>query len=49
MKKLRKNPVKGNIVKARLIKDIKSAVDELKLVWEGKRKARSAEDFLNEF
>jgi hypothetical protein len=30
-----------------LIKDIKDAVDELKLVRAGKKKARNAEEFLN--
>jgi hypothetical protein len=31
-----------------LINEIKEAVDELKLVRSGKKKARNAEDFLNE-
>ncbi len=35
-------------VKAKLIKDIEEAVEEMKLVRAGKKKARNAEDFLNE-
>lgn len=34
--------------KARLLSDIKDAVDEINLIKAGKKKARNAEDFLNE-
>ncbi len=34
--------------KALLIEDIKTAVEELKLIKAGKKTARNAEDFLNE-
>ena len=34
--------------KALLMEDIKEAVEELKLIRAGKKKARNAEDFLNE-
>ncbi len=34
--------------KAKLISEIKEAVDEMKLIRNGKKKARNAEDFLNE-
>ena len=34
--------------KAILISEIKEAVDEMKLIRTGKKKARNAEDFLNE-
>ena len=34
--------------KALLMEEIKDAVDELKLIRSGKKKARNAEDFLNE-
>ena len=34
--------------KALLIKEIKEAVEEMKLIRAGKKKARNAEDFLNE-
>lgn len=34
--------------KAQLISEIKEAVDEMKLIRAGKKKARNAEDFLNE-
>ncbi len=34
--------------KAQLISEIKEAVDEIKLIRAGKKKARNAEDFLNE-
>lgn len=34
--------------KALLMEEIKEAVDEMKLIRAGKRKARNAEDFLNE-
>jgi hypothetical protein len=34
--------------KTLLIKEIKQAVKELKLIKSGKKKARNAEDFLNE-
>jgi hypothetical protein len=34
--------------KALLIEEIKEAVDEMKLIRAGKKKARNAEDFLNE-
>jgi hypothetical protein len=34
--------------KAELISDIREAVKELKLIREGKKEARDAEDFLNE-
>jgi hypothetical protein len=34
--------------KARVIEELKEAVQELKLVKSGKKKARNAEDFLNE-
>jgi hypothetical protein len=34
--------------KALLMEEIKDAVDELKLIRAGKKKARNAEDFLNE-
>jgi len=37
-----------NKEKAQLIAEIKEAVEELKLVKAGKKKARNAEDFLNE-
>lgn len=33
---------------AQLIAEIKEAVDEMKLIRAGKKKARNAEDFLNE-
>jgi hypothetical protein len=39
---------KKNVAKARLIKEIKEAVEEMKLVRAGKKKARNAEEFLNE-
>ena len=34
--------------KALLLEEIKEAVDEMKLIRSGKKKARNAEDFLNE-
>ena len=34
--------------KAKLMSDIKAAVEEMKLIRAGKKKARNAEDFLNE-
>ena len=34
--------------KARLMEEIKEAVDELNLIKSGKKKARNAEEFLNE-
>jgi hypothetical protein len=34
--------------KAKLMKEIKEAVDEMKLIRAGKKNARNAEDFLNE-
>ncbi len=34
--------------KAQLIAELKEAVDEMKLIHAGKKKARNAEDFLNE-
>jgi len=34
--------------KARLMGEIKDAVDEMKLIRAGKKQARNAEDFLNE-
>lgn len=34
--------------KAQLMEDIKEAVEEMKLIRAGKKKARNAEDFLNE-
>lgn len=34
--------------KALIIKEIKTAVHEINLIKKGKRKARNAEDFLNE-
>ena len=34
--------------KALLVKEIKQAVEEMKLIRAGKKKARNAEDFLNE-
>ncbi|TAE43319.1 MAG: hypothetical protein EAY66_00080 [Sphingobacteriales bacterium] len=34
--------------KALLMMDIKEAVEEMKLIRSGKKKARNAEDFLNE-
>jgi hypothetical protein len=34
--------------KAQLIAEIKEAVDEMKLIRAGEKKARNAEDFLNE-
>ena len=34
--------------KARLMGEIKDAVDEMKLIRSGKKQARNAEDFLNE-
>ncbi len=34
--------------KALLMEEIKDAVDEMKLIKAGKKKARNAEDFLNE-
>ncbi len=33
--------------KAKLIKEIREAVEEMKLIRAGKKKARNAEDFLN--
>jgi hypothetical protein len=35
-------------VKAQLLSEMKDAVDEIKLIKTGKKKARNAEDFLNE-
>ena len=34
--------------KAKLLSEMKDAVDEIKLIKTGKKKARNAEDFLNE-
>lgn len=34
--------------KALLLEEIKEAVEEMKLISEGKKQARNAEDFLNE-
>jgi hypothetical protein len=34
--------------KARLMADVKEAVEEIKLIRSGKKKARNAEDFINE-
>jgi hypothetical protein len=34
--------------KAQLMSEIKEAVEEMKLIYEGKKQARNAEDFLNE-
>lgn len=34
--------------KAKLVSEIKEAVEEMKLIRAGKKKARNAEDFLNE-
>ena len=34
--------------KAKLMSEIKEAVEEMKLIRTGKKKARNAEDFLNE-
>jgi hypothetical protein len=34
--------------KAQLIEEIREAVEEMKLIRAGKKKARNAEDFLNE-
>lgn len=34
--------------KARFLKELKEAVEELNLVKKGKKKARNAQDFLNE-
>ena len=34
--------------KAELMEEIKEAVDEMKLIKAGKKKARNAEDFLND-
>jgi hypothetical protein len=34
--------------KAKLMSEIKEAVEEMKLIRAGKKKARNAEDFLNE-
>ncbi len=34
--------------KAKLMKEIREAVEEMKLIRAGKKKARNAEDFLNE-
>jgi len=34
--------------KAQVLNDIKEAVEEMKLIRTGKKKARNAEDFLNE-
>ena len=34
--------------KAQLMSEIREAVEELKLIREGKKQARNAEDFLNE-
>ena len=34
--------------KAKLLKEIKQAVDEITVIRTGKKKARNAEDFLNE-
>lgn len=34
--------------KAMLMKEIREAVEEMKLIRDGKKKARNAEDFLNE-
>jgi hypothetical protein len=35
-------------VNAQLLSEMKDAVDEIKLIKTGKKKARNAEDFLNE-
>ena len=34
--------------KAQLIEEVKEAVEEMKLIRAGKKKARNAEDFINE-
>jgi hypothetical protein len=34
--------------KAQLMSEIREAVEEMKLIYEGKKQARNAEDFLNE-
>lgn len=34
--------------KAQFLEELKEAVEEMKLIKEGKKKARNAEDFLNE-
>ena len=34
--------------KAQLVEEIREAVEEMKLIRAGKKKARNAEDFLNE-
>ncbi len=34
--------------KAKIMEDIREAVEEMKLIRAGKKKARNAEDFLNE-
>jgi hypothetical protein len=34
--------------KAKLLEEMREAVDEMKLIRAGKKKARNAEDFLNE-
>jgi len=35
-------------VKARLLSEMKDAIDEMNLIKKGKKNARNAEDFLNE-
>jgi hypothetical protein len=38
----------GPDAKALLMEEIREAVEEMKLIRDGKKKARKAEDFLNE-
>jgi hypothetical protein len=40
--------VSSELTKEELRQDIKAAVEEIKLIRAGKKKARNAEDFLNE-
>jgi hypothetical protein len=43
---VRAKPLTDN--KAKLMSEIREAVEEMKLIRRGKKKARNAEDFLNE-
>ena len=45
LKKVRQNAKSG---KEKILDEVKEAVEEMKLIKAGKKKARNAEDFLNE-
>jgi len=47
-KKTEKSLLKKERIKSKLVDEINEAVNELKLIRLGKKKARNAEDFLNE-